>query len=181
MRVSLHVISLRSQKGWLRCGPTYLPCALGKGGIEVRKREGDGATPAGSYRLLWLYYRRDKSLPPPSPVKSLPVATHDGWTDDPGCLPYNRPIRLPFSGSHERLWRNDRLYDIIGVLDYNMTPAVRGRGSAIFLHQTRSDDLPPTAGCLALNPGALRQLLRGRKTLIFQIPPFSVKRRKTKR
>jgi L,D-peptidoglycan transpeptidase YkuD (ErfK/YbiS/YcfS/YnhG family) len=82
----------------------------------------------------------------------------DGWCDDPVASRYNRPVRLPFAGSHERMWRQDRLYDLGLVIDYNLRPAHKGRGSAIFIHIMASGKTP-TAGCVALHPADLRRLL----------------------
>ena len=84
------------------------------------------------------------------------IADHDGWCDDPRDRNYNRQIRLPYSGSHERLWRDDHVYDVIVVLGYNDAPVVPDAGSAIFMHVAR-EDFGPTEGCVAL---ALPDLLR---------------------
>ncbi len=56
------------------------------------------------------------------------------------------------------MWRKDRLYDVVGVMDYNIRPRLRGRGSAIFFH-IATDDLSPTAGCVALRPRDMARLL----------------------
>lgn len=145
-------------RGLLRCGALLLPCALGMTGLTHLKREGDGATPAGRHRLLSLYVRRDRLPGPRAAVPSRAMRRDDGWCEDPGHGRYNSPIRLPSSAGHETMWRDDRLYDLVGVLDWNMRPRVRGRGSAIFLHLCRPD-FEPTAGCVALRPDDLRRLL----------------------
>jgi L,D-peptidoglycan transpeptidase YkuD (ErfK/YbiS/YcfS/YnhG family) len=145
-------------RGILRCGPLVLPCAIGRSGVTHLKREGDGATPAGRHRLLSLYARPDRVLGPRSGVPGRPVRREDGWCEDPRDGRYNRPIRLPADSSHDRLWREDHLYDIVGVLDWNITPRIRGRGSAIFLHLCRPG-FGPTAGCIALRGGDLQRLL----------------------
>src|SRR5208282_2776580 len=59
--------------GWLIAGPLRIPCALGRGGIARHKREGDGATPAGRFRLLWAYYRPDRRRAAPGGVPSKPL------------------------------------------------------------------------------------------------------------
>lgn len=137
-----------------------LRCALGKGGVRpaAEKREGDGATPAAAMPLRRVLYRADRGPPPRSALPVEPLAPSDGWCDDPADGAYNRPVQLPFAGSHERLWRDDALYDVIGVLGWNDAPVERGRGSAIFLHVARQD-FAPTEGCLALTLGDLRALL----------------------
>lgn len=131
-------------------------CALGRGGVRTDKREGDGATPVGDFPLRRLLYRPDRL---PAPSTRLPVAmidAADGWCDAPGHPDYNRPVRLPFAAGHERLWRDDGLYDVVVVLGHNDAPPVPGLGSAIFLHVARPG-LEPTEGCVALDlPDLLR-------------------------
>lgn len=145
-------------RGVLRCGSLSLPCALGRGGVTHAKREGDGATPAGRYRLLSLYTRRDRLPGPRAGVAARAMRRNDGWCEDPRHGRYNCPIRLPSAAGHETMWREDRLYDMVGVLDWNLRPRVRGRGSAIFLHLCRPG-FAPTAGCIALRRDDLKRLL----------------------
>lgn len=150
-----------SGKPWLGLlgfdGKTY-PCALGRSGITTRKREGDGATPAGCFRLLYGFFRKDRLLLPPSPLPMVPIEALDGWCDEPTHPAYNCPVSLPFTASHEKMMRDDRLYDVCIVLDYNIDPRQRGKGSAIFFHLTRSD-MGPTEGCVAIDPDVMRKLL----------------------
>ena len=133
-------------------------CALGKGGVSRFKEEGDGATPAGLLPLRRLLYRADRGPIPRCAVPVEPIAPEDGWCDDPADPAYNTRIRLPHPARHEELWRQDPLYDLVGVLGWNDAPVVRGRGSAIFLHLARPD-YAPTEGCIALAPRDLRHLL----------------------
>jgi L,D-peptidoglycan transpeptidase YkuD (ErfK/YbiS/YcfS/YnhG family) len=126
-----------------------LRCALGKGGITAGKREGDGATPQGLMRLERVLYRADRLARPRAVVPVQPLAPEDGWCDDPDHADYNRPLTLPHEARHERLWRDDGVYDVIGVLGWNLAPVERGRGSAIFLHVARPG-FGPTEGCVAL-------------------------------
>ena len=126
-----------------------LRAAHGRGGITAHKREGDGATPIGTLRLVRVLYRADRLPPPRCAVPIEPLAPQDGWCDDQTDAAYNQPVRLPYPASHEELWRNDAVYDLIGVLDWNLSPIVPGRGSAIFFH-VATPDYEPTAGCVAL-------------------------------
>jgi len=137
-----------------------LRCALGKGGIRhpAEKHEGDGATPMARMPLRRVLFRADRGPPPRCAVPVEPIALDDGWCDDPAHRSYNRPVRLPFDASHEKLWREDHVYDVIGVLGWNDDPVERGRGSAIFLHLAR-EDYRPTEGCIALDPRDLRRVL----------------------
>ena len=124
------------------------PCVVGRGGIidPGRKREGDGATPAGIHRFTGLLYRPDRLMPPAD--WALPLGPPDLWSDDPQDIDYNWHVRAPHSFSHERLTRPDPMYDAILLTDWNWPDAVPGRGSAIFVHIWRRPG-HPTAGCVA--------------------------------
>ena len=144
--------------GMVAMGGLRARAALGHGGVRAQKQEGDGATPAGLLPLRRVLYRADRVARPRSAVPVSPLAPHDGWCDDPWDAAYNRPVRLPYAGRHEALWRADEAYDIIGVLGWNDAPPVRNLGSAIFLHLARPD-LSPTEGCIALARADLAALL----------------------
>jgi len=133
-------------------------CALGKGGVRRDKVEGDAATPVGLLPLRRVLYRADRGTAPACAVPVEPIARNDGWCDDSSHPAYNTAIRLPHDAHHEELWRQDHVYDIVGVLGWNDAPVVRGRGSAIFLHLARPG-YAPTEGCIALEAGDLRALL----------------------
>jgi L,D-peptidoglycan transpeptidase YkuD (ErfK/YbiS/YcfS/YnhG family) len=132
--------------------------ALGRGGVRADKSEGDGATPAGLLPLRRVLSRADRGRAPAGAVPVEPLSPDDGWCDDPAHADYNRMVRLPHPARHERLWREDAIYDVIGVLGWNDAPVVRGRGSAIFLHVARAD-FAPTEGCIALPEPVLRHVL----------------------
>ena len=145
-----------SKTGWrARFGGRDRPCAVGRGGVCRRKEEGDGATPAGSWPLRRVLYRADRLAPPATALPAAPIGEADGWCDDPDDARYNQPVRRPYPGRHERLWREDGVYDCVVVLGYNDDPPAPGLGSAIFLHIARPD-YAPTEGCVAL---ALEDLL----------------------
>lgn len=157
--------------GLLQAGQRVFPCLLGESGITVIKREGDRATPAGRLRILGGYFRRDRMMRLATTMVMHDAATDDGWCDDPAAPQYNRPVRLPFNMSHEFMRREDRLYDICLVLDWNFRPRIRGRGSAIFLHQTSADG-KPTLGCIAVEPNLMRKLLkRLRRDAVVRVLP----------
>ena len=143
--------------GRLHIGQASIPCRLGPGGVAHDKREGDGATPAGHFRLARALYRANSGMRLPRNVPSRPIRKDDIWCDASGHGQYNRPGRLPFAPSHERLWREDHLYDLVFVLDYNLRPRAQGRGSAIFFHLER-DRSSATAGCVAISAAAMRRL-----------------------
>jgi len=132
--------------------------ALGRGGIKANKREGDGSTPRGNFRLRQLWWRADKH---PRPTTSLPVqriTSNDGWCENPADRRYNRPIKVPADADADRLARKDNLYDFIIEIDHNTRPRVAGRGSAVFIHAARQG-FTPTAGCVALEINSLRRIL----------------------
>jgi L,D-peptidoglycan transpeptidase YkuD (ErfK/YbiS/YcfS/YnhG family) len=132
--------------------------ALGWGGVRDNKREGDGGTPAGVLPLRFVLYRPDRLGAPGCAVPVRALTPSDGWCDDPASSDYNRLVTLPVGASAETLWRDDAVYDIIGVLGWNDDPVQRGLGSAIFLHVARPD-YGPTDGCVALALEDLRRVL----------------------
>lgn len=148
-----------SADGMLRWGEHSLPCVLGRSGITVDKREGDGATPVGRFSLRHVLYRADRLAPPQTALAVAAIDPADGWCDDPRDKAYNRPVRRPYAASHEALWRDDGVYDVVVVLGHNDDPPVPGRGSAIFLHVCRPDR-SPTEGCVAVPLADLLLLLR---------------------
>jgi L,D-peptidoglycan transpeptidase YkuD (ErfK/YbiS/YcfS/YnhG family) len=133
-------------------------CAVGRSGLTSAKREGDGGTPIGRFPLREAFYRPDRIMRPSTRLSLTAIAPGDGWCDDPAAPEYNRPVQLPFAASHERMWRDDSLYDVVVPLGYNDDPPVAGLGSAIFLHVCRSD-YEPTAGCVAVPLEELLKLL----------------------
>lgn len=124
-------------------------CALGRGGIRIDKREGDGATPAGLYPLRRVLFRPDRVNRPHTALRTDRIDVADGWCDDAADPRYNRQVRLPYPARHEKLWLEEAIYDVIVVLGHNDAPVVPGAGSAVFLHVARPD-YAPTAGCVAV-------------------------------
>lgn len=151
-------VSSDRRRGLVVAGGLGVPCALGRSSVIRRKREGDGGTPAGRLALVVVLYRPDRVRRPSTRLPAIPLRPDSGWCDDPSHPLYNRKVRLPFRASHERLWRSDRLYDIVVVLDYNLARPRRGAGSAIFLH-IAAPGLPPTEGCIAVPMSAMRHIL----------------------
>lgn len=136
------------------------PCLIGKAGTiaAAQKREGDMASPVGSWPLRRLFYRPDRLDPPETALPVISIHKHLGWCDDPADPAYNRLIELPFAASHETMWREDSLYDLVVELGYNDEPPVAGHGSAIFLH-LREEHTAHTAGCVAVTREDLMHLL----------------------
>jgi L,D-peptidoglycan transpeptidase YkuD (ErfK/YbiS/YcfS/YnhG family) len=132
--------------------------ARGWGGVRADKREGDGASPAGTFPLISVLYRPDRLVRPGTGLPIAPLRPEDGWVDAPADPNYNRLVALPYPASHEDLWRDDALYDVIVVIGYNTAPVVPGAGSAIFLH-VATPDFSPTEGCIAIAKPVLLSLL----------------------
>jgi L,D-peptidoglycan transpeptidase YkuD (ErfK/YbiS/YcfS/YnhG family) len=140
-------------------GARRFRCAIGRGGRRHDKREGDGATPVGSWPMRRLLYRADRLSLPQTALAVSAIGATDGWCDAPLDARYNRPVQLPYPASAETLWREDAAYDLIVPLGYNDAPVIAGAGSAIFLHVARAD-FRPTEGCVALALADLLTVLR---------------------
>jgi L,D-peptidoglycan transpeptidase YkuD (ErfK/YbiS/YcfS/YnhG family) len=148
-----------------------LPCAVGRGGIGLSKREGDGVTPAGVHKIVGLLYRPDRIAKVDLPDWALPIGVNDIWSDDPTDPDYNLLCRAPHPFGHEKLRRSDPLYDMILLTNYNWPYAKAGAGSAIFLHVWRKAR-HPTAGCVAFAKSDLMwvaQRLRPASRVIIQL------------
>jgi len=146
--------------GWFALPGGRVRCALGKSGVTpaADKREGDLASPAGVWPIRRLLYRPDKGPVPATALPAAAIAPEDGWCDAPDDAAYNRPVRLPYPASAERMWRDDHLYDLVLVLGHNDDPPVAGKGSAIFLHLAKPG-YAPTEGCVALSREDFEALL----------------------
>jgi L,D-peptidoglycan transpeptidase YkuD (ErfK/YbiS/YcfS/YnhG family) len=149
----------RRSRGWLIAGALIAPVALGRSGIRADKREGDGATPAGVFHPVRVWWRADRMWRPQTRLPVRRIGPHDAWCEDPSDRRYNRPFRRSASEPGDRLCRDDGLYDLIVEIDHNTRPRSAGRGSAVFIHIARPG-LAPTAGCIALRRNDLLALVR---------------------
>lgn len=159
MNIVVETLSETGTFATLRIGGRQFPCVIGRTGVTRDKVEGDGKTPIGTFPLRQLLYRADRLE---KPVTGLPVEvlTPDtGWCEDPADTAYNTKVVLPHSGAVDHMTRDDHLYDLCIVVGYNDAPAVSGKGSAIFIHLARGEG-KPTAGCVALAPGDLLEVLK---------------------
>jgi L,D-peptidoglycan transpeptidase YkuD (ErfK/YbiS/YcfS/YnhG family) len=148
-------------------GAVRLPCAIGRAGVTRQKREGDGATPLGQFRILSWRFQPVAPAFPRGKLSARTIRKDDGWCDDPSSGAYNRQIRLPARAGHEDLWREDGKYAVIGILDCNIRPRKRAAGSAIFFHLCDAQ-FGATAGCVAVRPADFRKIARliSRRTII---------------
>jgi L,D-peptidoglycan transpeptidase YkuD (ErfK/YbiS/YcfS/YnhG family) len=156
---------LSQKRAILQAGSLRFPAAIGRSGRTSRKREGDGATPIAAMPLCFAYHRGDQMRFLATRLPLVRVQEAMLWCDAPDDPNYNRPVRAPFGASFETLKRQDRLYDVCVVMDWNMRSRKRGCGSAIFFHIARAD-YAPTEGCVAISPRDMQRLLPhlGRRT-----------------
>ncbi len=146
------MIFVATDKGQFHFGTNQVSCALGRGGVTGAedKREGDGASPIGTWTIRRFLYRADRLQKPNTKLPLTAIQPHDGWCDASHDPSYNQAVTLPYPASCENLWREDGVYDLVGILGHNDDPVVPDRGSAIFLHLARPGYLP-TEGCIALS------------------------------
>ena len=146
------------KSGYLKYKELKFRCALGKAGIKKKTIEGDNITPKGIFKIVKIYYRPDKIKKIKTSIKKIKIRKNMGWCDDPNSRFYNKLINLPTKYSHEKLYRNDNLYDLIVVLSYNTNPIIKNKGSAIFLHITKNS-YRKTKGCIALKKNHLIKII----------------------
>lgn len=144
--------------GRVHAGIVIIPAALGKGGMGNRKREGDGRTPVGRFELRSGAFRPDKARRAAALPGMGPLRRSMGWCDDPASWTYNRPVPAGHRARHERLWREDDVYDVVFPTSHNQRPRKLGAGSAIFFHLAKPG-YPPTEGCVAISAADMRRLL----------------------
>jgi L,D-peptidoglycan transpeptidase YkuD (ErfK/YbiS/YcfS/YnhG family) len=147
-----------NKSGYLKYKNLKFRCALGKAGIGKKIKEGDNITPKGTYKIIKIYYRKDRIKELVSQIKLIQIKKNMGWCDDPKSKKYNQLIYLPTKYSHEKLYRRDNIYDLILVLNYNIKPIIKNKGSAIFIHIARKN-YKKTAGCIALEKNNLIKLV----------------------
>ena len=133
-------------------------CSIGKNGLKSKKVEGDFCTPKGSFLLKKLYYRSDRFKKINTVLSKIKIKKNMGWCTDPKHKQYNSLIKITKKIKHEKMFRRDRKYDLVIVLDYNLNKPVPFKGSAIFIHLTKN--YQSTAGCIALSKNDMLVLLK---------------------
>ena len=134
-------------------------CAIGKRGIGLKRKEGDQITPKGKYKINYILYRKDRIRKIQSKLKKIVITKNMGWCDDPKSKDYNKLIKLPSNYNYERLYKKENIYDLVLVLNFNMRPIVKKRGSAIFIHIAKKN-YKKTEGCVAINKIQLLKILK---------------------
>jgi len=142
-------------------------CSIGKRGIGIKKKEGDQITPKGKFKVKYILYRKDRIPDLKTKLTKLVICKDMGWCDDPRSKFYNKLVRLPFKYNFEKLYRSDNTYDIILVLNFNLNPIRKNKGSAIFIHVARKN-YKRTAGCVSVSKKDLKRIVRkiNKKTII---------------
>ena len=126
-----------------------IKCAIGKRGITSNKIEGDEKTPRGTFTLKSILYRKDRIPKIRSNIEKKEIRREMGWCDEIGSKHYNKMIKFPYNSSAEKLWLKENSYDIIIIINYNLKPVIKKKGSAIFLHIAKKN-YKPTKGCIAI-------------------------------
>jgi len=146
------------KSGYLKYKNFRFRCAVGKAGIGEKIKEGDNVTPKGIFKITKIYYRADRIKYIKTNIRRIKIKKDMGWCDDPKSKFYNMQIKIPNKYSYEKLYRNDNLYDLIAVLNYNTRPILKNKGSAIFIHIS-NNSYKKTAGCIALKKKNLIYIL----------------------
>ena len=143
-------------------------CSIGKRGIRIKKKEGDLITPKGKFRIKYILYRKDRISKFKAKIRKIAIKKNMGWCDDPNSKKYNKLVKLPFNFKTEKLYKKDNTYDILLVLNYNMSPVIKNKGSAIFIHIAKRN-YAPTAGCVAINKNDMKKIIKkiSKRTLVF--------------
>jgi L,D-peptidoglycan transpeptidase YkuD (ErfK/YbiS/YcfS/YnhG family) len=148
-----------NKSGYLKYKDLKFRCSLGKGGIGKKEKEGDKITPKGTYKIVKIYYRNDRVKKIFSDFKLLKIKKNMGWCDDPKSKKYNRLVKLPSKYGYEELHRKDNIYDLVLVLNYNLKPIIKNKGSAIFIH-IANKNYKKTAGCIGLKKSHLINIIK---------------------
>ena len=146
-------------KKYLTYSKYKVKCAVGKRGIGLKKKEGDLITPIGQYKIKYILFRRDRIKKIQSKIRKIEIKKDMGWCDDSRSREYNKLIKLPFNYSHEKLYKKENIYDIILVLNYNMNPYKKKKGSAIFIH-VANKSYKKTKGCVAIKKTELLKIIK---------------------
>lgn len=145
---------------WVEAAGPYT-ARLGRAGLSSNRREGDGTTPTGTFRIGRTMYGNEAN--PGVRFRYRRLRCGDWWDEDPTSPTYNSFQHVacgttpPFAGGSEGMWQQPRPYPYLAVVEYNMRPVVPGRGSGIFLHAQTGG---PTIGCISLRKPELRAVLR---------------------
>ena len=139
-----------------------MKCAIGKKGIGYKRKEGDLITPKGQFKIKLILYRKDR-VKLKTKLKKVAIQKNMVWCDDPKSQRYNQLVKLPFNFRHEKLYKKENIYDIVLVLNFNMSPTKKNKGSAIFIHVARNN-YKKTEGCVSIRKFDLLKIVKEIKT-----------------
>ena len=160
----MHIL-LKNKKIYIK--QYKLKCAVGKRGISIKRKEGDGTSPKGKFALKSVLFRQDREPKIKTKLKKIRIEKNMGWCDDPNSKNYNKLIRYPFKYNAEKLHKKNNVYDIIIVIDYNLNPVIKNKGSAIFIHVAKKK-FNKTLGCIAISKKDLKKVIKkiNKKTIV---------------
>jgi len=147
------------KKKYLYFSKYKLKCSIGKRGIKKNKKEGDKSTPRGTFALKSVYYRKDRVKKFNCKIKLISITRNMGWCDDAKSSKYNKLIRFPFNFNAEKLFITKNIYDYVIVINYNVHPVKKNKGSAIFLH-IATKNYKSTNGCIAVSKKDMKKIIR---------------------
>jgi len=170
---SLQRFERNAEEQWIKVGES-IPVLYGKNGLAwgrgvrggdepgLRKREGDGRTPAGVF-ALGVIYGNDPRLPDGADFPYHQVTDADAWPDDPKNPFYNQHVAVdatkpPAWFASQRMRTGDPAYRWRVEIRHNADPIEPGAGSATFFH-IRRGETRPTSGCTTMAEPALRELV----------------------
>ena len=145
-------------KNYLTYNKLKVKCTIGKKGIGYKIKEGDLITPKGEFKIKYILYRKDR-VKISTKLKKKAIKKNMGWCDDPKSEQYNKLVKLPYVYKHEKLFKKENIYDIIIVLNYNMNPIKKNKGSAIFIHVAKNN-FEKTEGCVAVRKQQLLKIIK---------------------
>jgi L,D-peptidoglycan transpeptidase YkuD (ErfK/YbiS/YcfS/YnhG family) len=146
---------------------TTASARVGSHGITdgATRTQGTYTTPTGTYTITQGF---GVGANPGTRMPYHQVTSHDWWVEDPTSAYYNQMrtdtqggFHLTESGDNgsEHLINYPTQYHNALVINYNMNPAVKGRGAGIFLHDL-GPQAGPTAGCVAVPAAFLTQVMK---------------------
>lgn len=146
------------KKKFLNYKDYKVKCSIGKRGINIKKKEGDSITPRGTFKIKQILYRKDRVKKLKSKLNKKVIDKKMGWCDDSRSNKYNKLVKIPYEYNYEKLYKTNNTYDIILVLNYNMSPIRKHKGSAIFIHVAKKN-YSNTKGCVAIKKNDMIKLV----------------------
>ena len=141
----------------LICPDRVIPVSIGKGGVSRRSREHEQTTPSGEHKIIGMLYRPDRIRKPRN--WAMPILPNSFWSNDVRDPDYNLMVSFSDKYSRKILRIPTHNYDLIILTDWNWPSAIKGRGSAFFIHQWACKRLP-TEGSIAMSQKSLNWLAK---------------------